>query len=201
VDEDDEDGEDGEDSPSEDSPSEDDSSNEDSEVEQVEEEVDGGAEEDEQLPDLNARINTSSSGRPSPGTYVVALYEEQWFLAEVSKDQHSVKAGYTRLEYMVIKGNNAFSQPSKSDLHITFNEDIILHNVVPEPVNSRGCLGLSKKDLLKLKSVMVMVLIFPFLIIFKHSQKWQFLFLNFSSNFKYSIPKTHCWEDLRPFAG
>ncbi len=36
------------------------------------------------------------------GSYVVAVYEGQWFLAEVCRDQSQVKDGYTKLEYMAI---------------------------------------------------------------------------------------------------
>jgi hypothetical protein len=46
---------------------------------------------------------------------------------------------------MVIKGTNAFTQPSKPDIHITLDEDIILKNVSPEPVNSRGSWAGAKK--------------------------------------------------------
>jgi hypothetical protein len=52
------------------------------------------------------------------GAYIVTVYESQWFPAEVSSDQSQVKRGYTKLEYLVIKGTNAFSHPSKPDLHI-----------------------------------------------------------------------------------
>ncbi len=49
--------------------------------------------------------------------------------------------GYTQLAYMKIKVKNLFTQP-----HVTMEEDFVLKHVSPEPVNSRGCLGLSKKD-------------------------------------------------------
>jgi hypothetical protein len=39
------------------------------------------------------------------GTYVVAMYEGQWFLAEICGDQKNVGKGYIRLNYMLIKGN------------------------------------------------------------------------------------------------
>jgi hypothetical protein len=125
--------------------------NDDEEFEDEVEAVLQGAEaegvNDEELPDV------------SGGGYVIAVYEGQWFLAEVSRDQQKVKKGYTKLEYMAIKGTNAFTQPPKPDLHITLDEDIILKNVYPEPVNSRGCLGLNKKDLSKVITLMVVVFI------------------------------------------
>ena len=58
---------------------------------------------------------------------------------------------------MLIKGNNSFAWGSKPDLHVTLNEDIVLDNVVPEPVNSRGHLGLKKKDLQTVLQRMVVV--------------------------------------------
>ena len=91
------------------------------------------------------------------GTYVVAVYEGEWFIAEVCKDQKQVKTGYTRLRYLVIKGVNCFSWGDKPDLHITLEEDIILSNVNPEPVTSRGYLGLKKKDHERVLSLMVLV--------------------------------------------
>jgi hypothetical protein len=46
---------------------------------------------------------------------------------------------------------------------VALNQDIILDNVVPEPVNSRGHLGLKKKDLKIVLSRMVVVYYLPFL--------------------------------------
>jgi hypothetical protein len=78
--------------------------------------------------------------------YVVANYEGQWFLAEVCKDQKNVGRRYTRLSYMLIKGNKSFARGRKPGLHVNLNEDIVLDNVVPEPANSRGHLGLKKRS-------------------------------------------------------
>lgn len=109
-------------------------------------------EEDEldELPDVDTVARKA-------GTCVVALYEGEWFLAEVCQDQSGVGRGYTRLNYMLIKGINSFAWGVKEDLVVTFNEDIILEKVHPEPVNSRGHLGLSKKDLKNVQSWMVVV--------------------------------------------
>ena len=60
---------------------------------------------------------------------------------------------------MVIKGKDAFSPPAKPDIHITWEEDILLKDIIPEPVNSRGCLGLDKKDYSKIMALMVVVFI------------------------------------------
>ncbi len=53
-----------------------------------------------------------------------------------------------------------FTCGEKEDLHVTCNEDIILRDVEPEPVNSRGHLGLNKKDFVVVVSRMVVV--YPF---------------------------------------
>ncbi len=122
-----------------------------------EEEVDailcgGGDAGSAELPDLH--------GSPDVGSNVVAIYEKQRFLAEVAKDRSNVKKGYMHLAYMVIKGKNSFSQPCKPDLHITLEEDIIRKDVLPEPVYSCGCLGLTKKDFDKVLSLMVVFFIY-----------------------------------------
>ena len=73
-------------------------------------------------------------------------------------DQNNVRRGFYRLDYMAIRGTNAFSPPSKPDVHVTWEEDIILQGINPEPVNSRGCLGLNKKDFAKVVALMVVFL-------------------------------------------
>jgi hypothetical protein len=55
----------------------------------------------------------------------------------------------------------------KADLHITLNKGILLTNVAPKPVNSRGNLGLDRIDLTCVLARMVKV----------------FSFLSFSYNF------------------
>jgi hypothetical protein len=115
------------------------------------EEVEDNLEKDmeEELPDLD---------QPA---YVVAVYEGQWFAAEVSKNQSGVAKGYTRLSYLVIKGSNSFTWGPRADLHVTLDEDILLRNVVLEPVNSRGHLGLKKSDLKIVLARMVVVIYLP----------------------------------------
>jgi hypothetical protein len=73
----------------------------------------------------------------------MALYKGEWFFAEVCQDQSGLWRGYTGLNYMLIKSMNSVAWGVKVDLVVTFNEDIILEKVDPEPVNSRGHLGLS----------------------------------------------------------
>ncbi len=62
--------------------------------------------DEEELPDLD---------KPIAGTTVVAAYEGQWFLAEVTESQAGVSKGYTRLSYRLIKGSNSFAWGSKPD--------------------------------------------------------------------------------------
>jgi hypothetical protein len=110
---------------------------------------------EEELPDVDRPFRKA-------GTYVVAMYEGQCFLAEICGDQKNVGKGYICLNYMLIKGNNCFAWGTKLDEVVTLEEDIILDGVVPEPLNSRGYLGLTKKDLKKIQSSMVVVYL-PFL--------------------------------------
>jgi hypothetical protein len=106
----------------------------------------------EELPDLDIAVP-----RKNLTAYVVAAYEGQWFLAEICKDQTNVDPGYTRLNYMIIKGKNSFAWGLKEDIHVALDEDILIEPVLPEPVNSRSNMGLRKKDLDKVLLMMVVV--------------------------------------------
>ena len=116
-----------------------------------EEEAEMSCEESSDSEELPEPIN-----RRRPGSHVVAVYEGEWFIAEVCIDQRKVGPGYTRLMYMSIKGNNCFAW-GPPDLHITLDEDIILNDIVPEPVTSRGHIGLKKSDLKQVVTLMVVV--------------------------------------------
>jgi hypothetical protein len=93
----------------------------------------------------------------------VSVYEEQWFLAEVAKDQSKVEKGYVNLSNMTIKRSNSFLWPIKPAFHLTLEEEIIMDSVAVEPINSRGHLGLKKKDFEKLQSLMVVLSLHSFL--------------------------------------
>jgi hypothetical protein len=56
-----------------------------------------------------------------------------------------------------IRGTNSFTWPSKPDIILTLEEDIVLEPVTVKPVNSRGNIGLKKKDYKKILAVMVVV--------------------------------------------
>jgi hypothetical protein len=115
-------------------------------------------EENEDLPDL---LPTQQARRKA-GTFVVALYEGEWFLAQVCEEQEDVAVGYTRLSYMVLKGRNCFAWGEKPDLVVTLEEDIILEKLQPDLLNSRGHMGLNKKDLKSVLSIMVVVFLHLF---------------------------------------
>ena len=57
-----------------------------------------------------------------------------------------MEKGYTRLSYLTIKGTNSFAWGTKEDIHVALDEDIVIEPVLPEPLNSRGHLGLKKND-------------------------------------------------------
>ncbi len=80
------------------------------------------------------------------GTSVVAVYEGQWFLANVAENKVNVGHGYTKLSYLAIKGAD------KPDIMVTLIEDIILSEVNVVPRNNRGHAGLTKDDLKKVEN-------------------------------------------------
>ena len=130
-----------------------------------------GNEEDGNEKDGNKDSGNKDSGEELPdvdivkqhlGDYVVAVYKDQWFLAEIHDDQRGVKRGYTKLSYMTLRGVNDFIWGPK-DVHVTLNEDILLMPVSPEPINNRGHLKLKKQDLEKVLSLMVVVYLSSFI--------------------------------------
>jgi hypothetical protein len=100
--------------------------------------------EDEELPEPHPGASS-----PKLRTSVVAIYEGQWFLADVAESQEKVGHGYTRLSYAAIKGTNCFTWTDKPDIMVTLNEDIILSKVNVVPLNNRSHVGLTKQDLKK----------------------------------------------------
>jgi hypothetical protein len=77
------------------------------------------------------------------GTSVVAVYEGQWFLADVAENKVNVGHGYTKLSYWAIKGANCFARADKPDIMVSLIEDIILSEVNVVPRNNRGHAGLT----------------------------------------------------------
>jgi hypothetical protein len=84
---------------------------------------------------------------------VVAVYEGEYFLCEVTQNQEDVAKGYTRLSYTTIKVKTAFSFAwgEKPDVMITLNENI------PQPINSSGHFRLDNSNLIGVWKKMAMV--------------------------------------------
>ena len=63
--------------------------------------------------------SSGCSGAAATGTagkfsgMVVAVYEDEWFPAEICQDQSGVAKGYCRLSYMAIRGVNVFAWPER----------------------------------------------------------------------------------------
>lgn len=75
------------------------------------------------------------------GYYVVAMYEKQWYIAQVEgEDPEDETPGCTLLKYMARKGDNRFLW-SKPDVFKTRNCDILLRTDPPIPVSARGFWG------------------------------------------------------------
>jgi len=114
----------------------------------------GGSKENQ-----NPKPVTAKKSLPGGGM-VVALYEGEWFPAEVLRDQSGVAAGYVRLSYAAVRGINAFAWPDMADIVETVEDDIIIQEVTLVPINSRGYFGLPKKEYAKVCSMMVVVYFF-----------------------------------------
>ncbi len=103
---------------------------------------------------------------------MVAVYEGQWFVAEICQEQSHVPKGYLRVSYSVIKGMNDFTWPTnRPDIMLTVVEDILLRGISVVPLNSRGYFGLQKSDLKRVEALMVVVYFskyqfFPFFSVF-----------------------------------
>ena len=88
------------------------------------------------------------------GEYVVAVYDDQWYIAIVEgEDPDEEEEGFTLLKYMDRKGDNKFVW-GKDDLLKTKDTDIISKVSAPIKVSSRF-LGLSKDDFHKIVKIMV----------------------------------------------
>jgi len=117
---------------------------------------DEGVSDDDHDTLLDADDN--GAGRPDEGI-VVAVYQGTWYLAEVARNQTGVEENYTKLRYMQRVLNNCFMW-GKEDVLDTVNTDILLKNLVIEPVNNRGHWKLRKNDTKKVESMMVVVFCF-----------------------------------------
>ena len=67
------------------------------------------------------------------GSLVVAVYEGEWFVGEICKEQNFIPTGYKRVSYTTPRGHNVFKWPDRKDIMLTLEEDIILKNVQVGP--------------------------------------------------------------------
>jgi hypothetical protein len=98
-----------------------------------------------------------------PGSYVIARYDSDWYIAQVENEQANILPGYTRLRYMAKKGRNRFMW-EKPDILSTLDQDILLKTPPPVPVTSRF-MGVSENiakqaDRLLLVHVVLIFLLF-----------------------------------------
>jgi hypothetical protein len=108
-----------------------------------------------------------SSKCRQPGSYVIARYDNKWYVAQVVNNQENLQAGYILLHYMDKKGRNHFMRnKEKDDLLLTLHEDILMDILMdipaPIPVTSRF-MGVSDKTVSEAERLrVVVVLIFSF---------------------------------------
>jgi hypothetical protein len=98
-----------------------------------------------------------------PGSYVIARYVGNWFIAQVENEQTNILPGYMHLRYMAKKGRNRFMW-EKPDILSTLDQDILLKTPPPVPVTSRF-MGVSENiakqaDRLLLVHVVLIFLLF-----------------------------------------
>ncbi len=82
----------------------------------------------------------------------MAVYEGQWFLADVAENKVKVGHGYSKLSHAAIKDANCFAWAEKLDITVTLIEDIILSEINMVPRNNRGHAGLTKDELKKVEN-------------------------------------------------
>jgi hypothetical protein len=88
------------------------------------------------------------------GAFVVALYDGDWYVAQVEGEEPENECpGFTLLKYMERKGKNQFVW-GKNDTLKTINSDILLTVDPPIPVSSR-LLGLPKETVLKIENILM----------------------------------------------
>jgi hypothetical protein len=94
-----------------------------------------------------------------PGSYVIARYNCDWYIAQVENEQTNILSGYTRLRYMAKKGRNRFMW-EKPDILSTLDQDILLKTPPPVPVTSRSENIAKQADRLLLVHVVLIFLLF-----------------------------------------
>jgi hypothetical protein len=114
-------------------------------------------EEEEKADDPGARCATSlPSHKPDYpiGSFVVAVYDKLWYIAQVEgEDPEEEYAGFTLLKYLSRIGPNQFFWAEDSDHLKTLNADILLKVDALVPVSSRF-LGLPKDIVKKVEQLL-----------------------------------------------
>jgi DDE superfamily endonuclease/helix-turn-helix, Psq domain len=114
--------------------------------------------------DCQPRASSSNTGRKfTPGSYVVATYEREWYVAQVEDVQDNVATGYTRLRYMAKKGRNRFMW-EKPDILSTLDQDILMKVPPPVPVTTRF-MGVSEAAAKQADKLLLVYLVLIFLIL------------------------------------
>ncbi len=90
-------------------------------------------EDTEELPDLDPH-----QPKRQAGSWVVALYEGDWFLFAVMADQEGVASRYTKLSYMAMKGKNVFSWGDKKNRFSLISSLVCTISVIFFRPNSPG---------------------------------------------------------------
>lgn len=109
----------------------------------------------------------------SVGSFVVAVYDRNWYLAQVEGEEPENECeGFTLLKYMDRKGHNKFVWGEVNDLLKTINTDILLAVDPPLPNSSRFW-GLPKDDLKKVENLFMV--------------KWSIIIYVSFQNFEFKI--------------
>jgi hypothetical protein len=109
--------------------------------------------EDEDQEDGNGAVCQKKPPAFTVGTYVVAVYDRQWYLAQVEEELPENECeGFTLLKYMERRGHNQFVWGKVHDILKTINRDILLKVDPPIPISSRFW-GLPKETVKKVEKL------------------------------------------------
>jgi hypothetical protein len=94
-------------------------------------------EEEEEMDDTDDIVVTKPAPLYAVGSYVVAVYDDEWYIAQVEAEEPENECpGFLLLKYMERKGPNQFVWGSK-DMLKTIDTDILREVEPPIPVSSR----------------------------------------------------------------
>jgi hypothetical protein len=111
--------------------------------------------EDEGQEDGNGAVCQKKPPAFTVGTFVVAVYNKQWYLAQVEEEPPENECeGFTLLKYMERRGHNQFVWGKVNDILKTINRDILLKVDPPIPISLRFW-GLPKETVKKVEKLFV----------------------------------------------